>query len=475
MLAIKVGIIGAAVAAGVTLPAVALSPLVDDLKIVASDPVIGDEFGSEVSILGARSVIGAPRDNIFGANSGSAYVFFKGPSGFWYEEQKITPTNATSSANFGASVGMGDGFLVVGAPVQPVDEMFRAGTAYIFAFDGTSWTQSQQLIPNDLAEKDRMGSAVAMSGDVAVIGAPGDGFFDFVTGKVFVYRKDAQGLWNYEATLTASDANNNDHFGTSVAVDGDRIVVGADRNDDAGTSSGNAYVFERQATSGQWFEVAKLSAADASGGDQFGSDVSLSGDLLAVSAFRDDDDSGLVNTGAVYLYERGTFGGWSQIQKLTAEEDMSEDEVFGSSISIVGTTLFSGAPTEASPLVSAGRVYVFEESQAAGWQRALTLTPSDGEAGDFFADSVAFDGQRAIIGSRWDDTTEPNAGSATVLSFVEECVGDINGDGTIDTADLGVLISNFGQLSIQADLNGDGIVDTADLGLLIGVFGLDCP
>jgi hypothetical protein len=465
-IAVVVGCAGGAPAASV----------VDDLKIIASDPVTGDEFGSEVSIRGAWSVIGAPRDNVFGANSGSAYLFVKGASGLWHEAQKITPGNPASSANFGAGVAMGDGFCVVGAPVQPTNGMFRSGTAYVFTYDGGQWAQTAELVPANLAANDRLGSSAAVSGDVAVIGAPGDGFFDFVLGKAYVYRRNAQGQWAYETTLFASDAAMNDHFGTSVSIDGDRLVVGADRNDDAGDSSGSAYVFERQQPSGQWVEVARLSAIGAAAGDQFGNAVSISGDVVAVAAFR-DDAGGVQNTGSVHLYRRGGGGGgvWSPVTTVTAGNDSTAYDVFGFSIALSGTGLVVGAPTEASPLVSPGRVYVFEEVVGAGWLRTLALDPIDGEAGDFFGDAVAFDGLRAVAGARWDDTTKVNAGSATVYSFVEECVGDLNGDGLRDTADLGVLISEFGLASPKADLNGDGIVDTADLGQLIGVFGQGCP
>ena len=474
MLAINRGLMGVAVAVGMAGSAPALGPMADDLKLIASDPVTGDEFGTDVSILGDRVVIGTPLDNSFGANSGSVYVFVKDATGQWLEEAKMAPNNSMSLAYFGKAVAMGDGFFVVGAPLHQTNGMFRSGSAYVFEFDGVAWSQTAELIPGDLADKDRLGSAVAVSGDVAVIGASGDGFFDFVLGKVYVHRRDAQGFWNLEATLFASDAALNDHFGTSVAIDGDRLVVGADRNDDAGTSSGSAYVFERQPASGQWVEVTKLSSNDAAGGDQFGSAVAISGDLVAVSAFRADEGA-MTNTGAVYLFERGGSGVWSQAGKLTAESDSTEYEVFGSSVALDGTTIFVGAPTESSPLVSAGRVYAFEKVIGAGWARAMTLAAIDGEAGDFFGDAASFDGLRVIVGAKWDDTTKVNAGSARVYSFVEECFGDLNGDGVIDTADLGVLIADFGQKSLTADLNGDGIVDTADLGLLIGVFGQSCP
>ncbi|MCB9838944.1 MAG: hypothetical protein H6813_06355 [Phycisphaeraceae bacterium] len=475
MLGIRRILVGGAVALGLAGAAGALNPVVDDLKIEASDPVTGDEFGWDVSILGSLAVIGAPLDNINGANSGSAYLFAKGASGLWFETQKITPGNAASTANFGASVAMGDGFCVVGAPVQPTGGMFRAGSAYVFTFDGVDWAETAELIPPTLATKDRLGYSAAVSGDVAVIGAPGDGFFDFTLGKAFVYRRLATGHWTLEASLLASDAAANDHFGASVAIDGDRLIVGADRNDDNGDSSGSAYVFERSAQTGQWTQKAKLTALGAASGDQFGFAVAIEGDLVAVSAFR-DDYSGLNNAGTVRLFRRNGGGAWPEIATLDAGSGAVAADVFGSSVAIANGVVFAGAPTEASPLVSPGRVYVFEETAGAGgWTRSTTLDPIDGQAGDFFGNAVASDGQRAICGARWDDNIKENAGSATVFAFVEDCLGDLNGDGQRDTADLGLMLSVFGSQNIDADLNGDGVVDTADVGAMIAAFGVSCP
>ena len=173
MLTINRGLMGVVVAVGMAGSAPALGPMADDLKLIASDPVTGDEFGSDVSILGDRAVIGTPLDNSFGANSGSVYVFVKDATGQWLEEAKMAPSNSMSLAYFGKAVAMGDGFLVVGAPLHQTNGMFRSGSAYVFEFDGVAWSQTAELIPGDLAEKDRLGSAVAVSGDVAVIGASG--------------------------------------------------------------------------------------------------------------------------------------------------------------------------------------------------------------------------------------------------------------------------------------------------------------
>jgi hypothetical protein len=104
--------------------------------------------------------------------------------------------------------------------------------------------------------------------------------------------------WTEQQELTASDAAEHDHFGSSVSVDGDTIVVGADGNDDGGIYSGSAYVFIRSGTT--WTEQQKLTASDATAGDHFGRSVSVDGDTIVVGAYLDDD--GGSRSGSAYVF-----------------------------------------------------------------------------------------------------------------------------------------------------------------------------
>ena len=144
-----------------------------------------------------------------------------------------------------------------------------------------------------------------------MVGAHGadDGGTD--SGSAYVFDWDGTN-WIEQPKLTASDAAGNDRFGNSVSVSGDRVVVGAWGNDDDGTDSGSAYVYEWDGTN--WIEQPKLTAADAAGDDRFGRSVSVSSDRVAVGALGDDD--GGTDSGSIYVYEWDG-SGWVET-KLTA-------------------------------------------------------------------------------------------------------------------------------------------------------------
>jgi hypothetical protein len=141
---------------------------------------------------------------------------------------------------------------------------------------------------------DNLGYSVAVSGDYAVAGAPGDdGTAGTNRGAAYVFERNYNGTnnWGEVATLTAgSDAEDFAYFGHSVAIDGDYVVVGAYMDDDTATDSGTAYVFHRNYPSTDaWGQVAKLKASDAAAGDAFGCSVAISGDYVVVGAYLEDD------------------------------------------------------------------------------------------------------------------------------------------------------------------------------------------
>ena len=125
-----------------------------------------------------------------------------------------------------------------------------------------------------------------------------------------------------EVKLTASDAAAFDRFGNSVSIDGDRVVVGARDDDDAGTRSGSAYIFHFDGTS--WSQETKLTASDAAAGDQFGESVSIDGDRVVVGAWQDDDGGSA--SGSVYVYDLGLLLLLNQIENLIAEGTLNNGQ-----------------------------------------------------------------------------------------------------------------------------------------------------
>ena len=233
-----------------------------------------DRFGTSVSISGPTAVVGAEFDGSAAFNAGAAYVFIESGSE-WPLQARLTAGDAGAGDFLGGSVGISGDSIVVGA----TGDGFLLGAAYVFARQGSSWIQRAKLQPPDLEDNDEFGTAVAISGDLIAVTALKSHAAERAGGAVYVYARFGD-TWIRDATLTASDAAEFDHLGISVAASGDTIVAGAR---DASGSSGAAYVFVRD-SAGDWSEEAKLTASDAGSGDSFGTSVALSGDILLVGA-----------------------------------------------------------------------------------------------------------------------------------------------------------------------------------------------
>ena len=183
-------------------------------------------------------------DNGSGLDAGSAYVFVRNGT-IWSEQQKLTASDGAGSERFGRSGATSGGTAVVGAAHDNHAGGADAGSAYVFVRQGATWIEQQKLIASDASINDQFGDAVVLGGDTVVVGAPRDdnaGGTDAGSAYLFVRSGRA---WTEEAKLTASDPEDFVFFGSAVAVSGDRALVGA-LNDDhmGGTDAGSAYVFQ---------------------------------------------------------------------------------------------------------------------------------------------------------------------------------------------------------------------------------------
>jgi hypothetical protein len=200
-------------------------------KLSASDGQLGDKFGSAVSISGDTALIGAVDATVGGELfQGTAYVFANN-SGAWSQQQKLTASDGQAFDEFGSTVSISGNTVLVGT----VDANFFLGAAYVFVNNGGSWSQQQELTASDGFEGDEFGSSVAISGNTALVGAPGA----FAGGATYVFVGNS-GVWSLQQELNASDG---DSFGSSVSISGNTALIGA-----AGTTGGNllqgaAYIF----------------------------------------------------------------------------------------------------------------------------------------------------------------------------------------------------------------------------------------
>ncbi|MBI1317327.1 MAG: hypothetical protein GC168_00070 [Candidatus Hydrogenedens sp.] len=318
------------------------------------------------------------------------------------EDQKLTASDAGVSDLFGYSASVSGDTAIIGA-YEDDDGGSNSGSAYVFVRSGGVWTQQQRLNASDVAANDWFGSSVSVSGDTALVGARGDDDGGTNSGSAYVFVRSG-GVWTQQQKLTASDAAANDNFGYNVSVSGDTALVGAIRDDDAGIDSGSAYVYVR--SGGVWTQQQKLTASDAAANDNFGYSVSVSGDTALLGAAGDDSARG-----SAYVYAR--IGGvWAQQQKLTAS-DAAASDLFGYSVSVSGDTAVLGAIRVDDGGTDAGSAYVYVRSGGV-WTQQQKLTASDAAANDWFGYSVSVSGDTTVLGALRDDDGGSDSGSAYV-------------------------------------------------------------
>ncbi|MCH8305825.1 MAG: choice-of-anchor D domain-containing protein, partial [Candidatus Marinimicrobia bacterium] len=287
---------------------------VQEAKLLPSDGAVGALFGWSVSISGDYAVVGANANDDNGSNAGSAYLF-KRTGTSWAQEAKLLASDGAAFDEFGKSVAISGDYAVVGAPFDS-DNGTNSGSAYLFNRTDTTWAQEAKLLPSDGAALDFFGWSVSISGDYAVVGSRDDDDNGTNSGSAYLFKR-TDTTWAQEAKLLASDGAAFDLFGFSVAISGDYAAVGAFADDDNGSNSGSAYLFKRTDTT--WVQEAKLLASDGAADDFFGFSVSISGDYAAVGAFADDDNGS--NSGSAYLYNLHNPFVVNPIPDVTADED----------------------------------------------------------------------------------------------------------------------------------------------------------
>ncbi len=402
-------------------------------KVLASDGVAWDLFGNSVSVFANTAVIGAEEDDVNGTDSGSAYVFsYDGSS--WLKEQKLLASDGNNGDHFGRSVGISGEAAVIGAEYDDANGE-DSGSAYVFRYDGSSWVEEQQLLASDGSMWDYFGCSVAISGEVAVVGAYADDDNGASSGSAYVFRYNEPN-WVEEQKLLPSDGSNDCYFGCSVAVSGDVVVVGARNDPQVGSDPcGTAYVFRYNSSS--WVEEQKLLASGGNVGDRFGYSVAVSGDVAVIGA-DEHDDSG-ADSGSAYVFDYNGVS-WSEEQKLLAS-DGNNGHYFGGSVSISGEVIVVGARGKDDCGANSGSAYVFRDD-ASSWVEERKLLAWDCTAQKYFGYSVAICGEAIVVGAEWDDDNGAGSGSAYIFGF-NRMPGDLDGDCYVDYSDADLITRDW--------------------------------
>jgi hypothetical protein len=244
-----------------------------EAKLTAFDGATADLFGASVAVQGNTAVVGAPEANV---GTGGAYVFTR-IADTWIRGPKLSALDGTTRSFLGISVALGGDTAIVGAQSAPaVPSGDQTGAAYVYTRTGSAWTQQAKLIPNDGVSDGQFGASLAFEPNTStvLIGAPCARVS--CRGGAYIFRWNGTS-WIQRAKLTASDTSGLDQFGWSVAITGQLAVVGASAN------IGAAYVFA--GTGGVWTEQTILRTSEGHVNDFFGRSVAISGETVIVGAF----------------------------------------------------------------------------------------------------------------------------------------------------------------------------------------------
>ena len=393
-----------------------------ETKLTAGDAYGGDSFGQSVAVSGSVALVGAYGNSDDGASSGSAYVFLKdhGGANNWGEFKKLTASDAAAGDVFGYDVAI-DGSTAVVSSFGNDDDGSNSGAVYVFRKDHGgigNWGEVKKIIASDAAGGDLFGFDVAISGDTIIVGANKNSDAGASTGSAYIFRKDHGGIdnWGEVKKLLASDAAASDRFGTSVSISGDTAAVGAYLNVVGGVSSGAAYIFGKDVGGSEnRGEVKTLTASDAASGDRFGVSVSVSGDTAVVGANNNDDAGG--DSGSAYIFksDQGGVNNWGEVKKLGASDAAGFDK-FGFNVAIAADLVVVGAPFNDDDGGDSGSAYVFgrDEGGAGNWGEVKKLTASDAAGSDWYGWSVAAGDNTAMVGAYRNDDGGADSGSAYV-------------------------------------------------------------
>jgi hypothetical protein len=406
-------------------PARAGLPLSEVQKIIASDGQASDLFGWRVAIDGNTAIVGAPLHDVIASDQGEAYIFQRDLlTGVWSQAQQLFPGDPGVDNLFGNSVAISGDFAVVGAPGNDIGSAVDQGAAYVFARNqggSGNWGQVLKLIASD--------------GRGAQGLVPGDGFGQAVgiSGNTIVvgapfhqvgtdvsgaaYIFLGNGIGGWNQMNELSSGKPEEQFGDSVAIDGQTVAVGSP----AGVvgPGGLAYVFARdQGGPGQWGLMKEINLQSSYFlGDDNPVVVAINQDTVVVGASGARVGTNL-EQGISSVHERnaGGVGNWGQVAVLVAADAMAGEQ-FGLSVGVSGDRIAVGKPR--SGAIGSGAVYLFDRNQGGteAWGQFQKLTAAEGQNDDIFGASLALGEVTLLVGAARDDVgTNVDQGSAYFFS-----------------------------------------------------------
>lgn len=386
-------------------------------RVAASDGGSYDEFGVSVDIDGEQMIVGAEY------YQEGAYLFQRSRDGAdqWGQTKKIIATDGAEYDRFGGSVAISGDIVVVGAPDKDGTNSY-SGAAYVFYRNQgglNNWGQVKKLTGSGQASA-HFGESVDISDDTIVVGEPGYS----LGGQAYVFQRNQGGVnnWGQVQVIWGLDTDAGDQFGADVAIDNDLIAVGAPYNDPSGAANGGTvYMFYHDsAAPNEWSQLDMLDGGYVYAGDHFGASVALDNGLLVVGA-PDKEVAGSSSSGAAFVFTQIYYTDEWLEQAMLFPPAGTDDAKFGIDVAISGQFIVVGAYyQDVGSNVVQGAAYVFQRSRGGvdNWGLLQEINAINGAVSDRFGTAVAISNDRIVVGASQDDVAGyPDRGSAHVFAI----------------------------------------------------------
>ena len=351
-------------------------------------------LGDDIAAVGAAGADGPTQD-------AGAVSLYEHSENTWRKHAVLRLENVGVNTRFGTALDLENGWLAAGASGIYSD----LGAVYLYRENDGEWQEQTRLTPTENQDFVFFGSTLDMDADSLAVGAPGYDGDSEDSGLVMTYRLTDAGTWTDGSPLSPDSPVAGERFGTDVALDGNRLLVGA-----AGAQGIEAaYLFEYR--EGAWQQTARLSEDPGAG---YGEAVALQGDTALVAARRAVGDSGEPQ-GAVFAYALKN-GAWTRQAVLRSDAPARRDQ-FGAALALDDDIALVAAPRDDGAAADAGAVFLFARSEG-GWQLQGRLARTGAEAYDNFGGALALENYRAWVGTPGDVAPGSDArGTGTVTQY----------------------------------------------------------
>jgi hypothetical protein len=418
-----------------------------------------DGFGRAVAMAGNLALVGVPGRSVWAWRGGDVQAFFRFGA-TWQPIGDVTPTGLVDWDEYGSDIAINRQTNVVAIAAPGADRVYLAQ-----AFHGACVLTGFIDAPAGFAGT-RFGTSVALHGDLLVVGAQLDDTVALDGGAAHVFRFDGQ-TWIHEAHLVPTHAGDFTWAGRSVAVFGDLVAFGANFEQvDEVPAAGSVYLFRH--TGGQWSLVDRLVHPDPGPGDYLGYDIAMDETLLIAGAILANGPDDEEDIGEVVCWRVGQAA--PQLHSTVSPPDGIGGE-FGYSVALEGETMVVGAIFHHASGPVSGAAYRMAIDDTDHWQWIGTVFPPPPMDGSQMGFSVALSGADCLVGCpRY--VSQPRAGKVLVSPVWPTCPGDTNASGTVDVDDLLTVVSHWGPCPTCAgDVTQDGVVDTDDVLMVLGAWG----